>query len=189
MSLKSLKKALDFVLKWEGGFIDDPKDPGGATKYGISFRFLKSLAPELADIDRDGDVDFDDIFSLTEDDAVRIYTDRFWNALELSRLPDGLSVVLMDTAVNMGKSRAVKILQLALVQMEFCIVVDGIMGPKTHAAAIMVSCDLLLRQFFLERIWQYLNICNYNKNLRKFLPGWLNRVRSLNRVTKNDLTI
>jgi lysozyme family protein len=176
-----IDQALEFVLQWEGGFVNDPKDPGGATKYGISFRFLKKQAPELADIDKDGDVDADDIFSLSEEDARRIYRIHFWEALQLHRLPEPIAVAMMDTAVNMGKSRAARILQEALVSLGFNLAVDGIIGPKTRAHAVYALENLLLRQFFLERIWQYLNICNRNRNLRKFLPGWLNRVRDLNK--------
>lgn len=176
-----IDQALEFVLQWEGGFVNDPKDPGGATKYGISFRFLKKQVPELADIDRDGDVDRDDIFSLSEEDARRIYRIHFWEALQLHCLPAPMAIAMMDTAVNMGKSRAVRILQEALVRFGFNLAVDGILGPVTRETAFRVSESLLLREFFLERIWQYLNICNRNKDLRKFLPGWLNRVRDLNK--------
>jgi hypothetical protein len=57
----NFERAMSFTGKWEGGFVNDPKDPGGATKYGISLRFLRDLAPELGDVDGDGDVDADDV--------------------------------------------------------------------------------------------------------------------------------
>lgn len=82
-------RMIGFVIKWEGGYVNDPKDPGGETKYGIS----KKAFPNL------------DIKELTLQDAVRIYYDKYWKD-EWNNLGFALAACMLDTAVNMGMGRA-----------------------------------------------------------------------------------
>ena len=175
-----LQIALNFILHWEGGFVDDPQDPGGATKYGISFRFLKTLAPELADVDGDGDIDPDDVFSMSRNAAVAIYKDVFWNGLRLECVPNLIAVGMMDTAVNMGKSRAVKIAQTTVCKAGSRITIDGVVGKQTLGALQVIGADqIFIERFLFERLRHYGRICQANGNLKKFLPGWVNRVNAL----------
>jgi len=83
-------KAIDFVLKWEGGYTHDPLDPGGETNFGIS----KKSYPDL------------DIKNLTKEQAVEIYKRDYWLATKCDTLPYPLDIIVFDTAVNMGRSRA-----------------------------------------------------------------------------------
>ena len=83
-------KAIDFVLKWEGGYVHDPLDPGGETNFGIS----KKSYPDL------------DIKNLTKEQAVEIYKRDYWLATKCDTLPYPLDIIVFDTAVNMGRSRA-----------------------------------------------------------------------------------
>ena len=177
-----LNKALNFILEREGGLVNNPKDPGGITNHGISFRFLKQLHPELADIDGDGDVDADDIRALSQDDARTLYKAEFWDGLKLDLLPWRLAIFTMDTAVNMGKSRAVKIVQAALRGQGRIVVVDGLMGPATRAAIENVDLDILLRNVIAQRAWSYLSLCRRNAQLKAFLFGWLSRVEALEKA-------
>lgn len=180
--------AIDFVLAHEGGYVNDAVDLGGATKHGISLRFLRQLAPELADIDRDGDVDPEDIAAIKPHDAARIYRLVFWDSLKLDRLPHRLSIAVMDTAVNMGKSAAVRILQQALNRMGKSLAEDGALGPRTVAAAVACGeADLLINRYLISRIWRYQDIVHANRGLGKFLFGWLNRVRDLEEILSMDL--
>lgn len=71
------EKAHEFVQRWEGGYCDDAGDPGGATKYGVSLRFLRS---EGYDIDGDGDVDVDDVKAVTKAKARELFRKHFWPA-------------------------------------------------------------------------------------------------------------
>lgn len=103
-----------FVLHEEGGYVNDPRDPGGETKFGISKRSHPGL----------------DIRALTEADAVALYTANEWRALACSDLPAGLDLVAFDAGVNGGVTRGARWLQGALK-----VPVDGRIGPVTLAAA------------------------------------------------------
>jgi len=89
VEVMSFERAIDFTLKWEGGYSNDPTDPGGETKYGIS----KRAHPDL------------DITNLTLEDAKDIYRTEYWNASGCDNLPEPLDIVVFDTAVNMGVGR------------------------------------------------------------------------------------
>lgn len=91
----SFLKAMEFVLKWEGGYVNDPSDRGGETKYGIS----KRAYPRL------------DIKNLTKEQAQEIYLNDYWKASGADKLPWPLSLYVFDTAVNMGVKRALDFLK------------------------------------------------------------------------------
>lgn len=85
-------KAFDFTMKWEGGYVNDPNDPGGETKYGIS----KRSYPDI------------DIKNLTKDRAKILYRQDYWEALNCHKTPWPINIVLFDFGVNLGVSRAKK---------------------------------------------------------------------------------
>ncbi|MFA7098192.1 MAG: glycosyl hydrolase 108 family protein [Gammaproteobacteria bacterium] len=183
-------KAMAFVEQWEGGFVNDPRDPGGATKYGISLRFLRSLAPELGDVDGDGDVDADDVLALTPDKARDLYRKHFWEPLQLSIVPVAASMLLFDTAVNMGRLRAVRICQETL--RTFChqVAVDGIIGPQTQTAlrqVCMYHPDGLADRFCLHRLDHYSGIVEANDDLARYMRGWVNRTVALAKTARKEV--
>jgi len=90
--MKDFEIALKFVLKWEGGYSNDLRDPGGETKFGIS----KRSYPDL------------DISKLTLKQAKKIYYQNYWLKAGCDELPYPFNIVVFDTAVNMGRSRAIK---------------------------------------------------------------------------------
>ena len=90
--MNDFDKALKFVLKWEGGYSNDPNDPGGETKYGIS----KRSYPEL------------DISKLTLKQVKEIYYQNYWLKAGCDDLPYPFNIVVFDTAVNMGRRRALE---------------------------------------------------------------------------------
>src|SRR5690606_21344731 len=113
-------RAVEVVLKHEGGYVHDPRDPGGETKYGIS----KRSYPEL------------DIARLTREDAIAIYYRDWWQRYGYDRLQnDAIATKLLDMAVNMGPATAHRLLQEALVFLGYDIAVDGIIGLQTIGAA------------------------------------------------------
>jgi lysozyme family protein len=120
---ETFERAVAIVLAYEGGFVDDPRDAGGATNFGISQRAY----PEL------------DIAALTEDQAKAIYHRDYWEPIQGDALPAPLAIMTFDAAVNMGVGTAVRQLQTVL----GC-EVDGGMGPVTcGACAAVVEADEL----------------------------------------------
>lgn len=180
-----------FTAQWEGGFVDDPKDPGGATAFGISLRFLRALPLDLGDLDGDGDIDADDILCLDAAGARALYRAHFWDALGLEHMGGVLVTGVFDTAVNMGPRTAALILQRALGDTGTRVVEDGVLGPETMAAAKAAMARArgsrggrvaLADRFCVRRIEVYAKICEREVGLRRFLAGWVNRTLALCRA-------
>ncbi len=188
------------LLGIEGGFVDDPADRGGATKYGISLRFLKAagdIDEDLDgyadfDLDFDGDIDGRDIRKLSLGDARYLYLKFFWEELECESFPEPIGEMLFDQGVNGGNHAARKLLQQAI---NLClgragvspIGVDGGVGKETRRGLQKVLGHSLLgisaivdayRQVVKER---YKEIVRRNPSQARFLNGWLNRAEALGR--------
>lgn len=186
------------LLRTEGGFVDDPADRGGTTKYGISLRFLK--AEGAFDEDRDGVADFDldfdgdidgaDIRKLTVGDAQFLYLKCFWRALGCEALPKPIGEMLFDQGVNGGNHAAKVMLQRAV---NVCLAsdgqaligVDGAIGPETERAIETIDREIglpLLVLAYRDQVRQrYRAIVRRNPSQEKFLKGWLARADRLGR--------
>ncbi|QPM89165.1 holin-associated N-acetylmuramidase [Pseudooceanicola algae] len=127
---KSVQHLAEEIVAREGGFVNDPDDPGGATKHGVTIHTMRNLG---LDLDRDGDVDVADVQRLTVDQAVDIFLRRYLYAPRINQLPEQLVDTVFDMQVNAGNN-AVKILQRLVTEMGFPAVADGAIGPKTLAA-------------------------------------------------------
>jgi lysozyme family protein len=183
------ERCMAFVERWEGGFVDDPRDPGGATNCGISLRFLRDLGAPAGDVDGDGDVDADDVLALTPTGRRDLYFAHFWARPGLERLGGPpLDVAVFDAGVNMGARRATRILQRTLSGFVSGLIVDGTLGPRTAEAArdLAGACSgsrgtlcAVADRFCLERLADYAAICAANISLTRYLRGWLARVLSL----------
>ncbi|MDR1660423.1 MAG: hypothetical protein LBR94_08840, partial [Desulfovibrio sp.] len=127
--MKAFEKIWPFVLDHEGGYCNDPGDPGGPTKYGVSLRWLNGQG---MDVNKDGKIDAADIRALTPDDAKNLFKHYFWDYLKLDDFPPKTAEVMFDTAVNAGTGQAVKFLQRACNAMTPAqLAVDGALGPRT----------------------------------------------------------
>lgn len=182
--------AIGFVLAHEGGFVDHPDDPGGATNRGISLRFLRTQHPDAADIDGDGDIDADDIRLLTEDDARDLYRSRFWDALRLDDLPGAVAAAVFDTAVNCGPGRAVRFLQAACngLSDHLQLTEDGALGPKTRRGVGIVADRFGEQQLAEAVLWarqDYYNRLAAESRFRPFHLGWSRRVSALRNLIRN----
>ena len=150
-------RACTLILELEGGakFTDDPDDPGGATKYGISQRAYPDLH----------------IASLTEAQARALYLSDYWMAAGCDSMPWPLSLYVFDCAVNQGVGRAVRWLQIVL-----ALKVDGVVGPQTrNAARQSVKADA--DEFMALREQHYRGLPTFAKYGR----GWLNRLARVER--------
>lgn len=146
--------ALAFVLRAEGGDSDDPDDPGGRTRYGIS----KAAHPDV------------DIPTLTLAQAREIYRADYWRRVRGDDLPARLAFVAFDAAVNQGVPVAASLLQQAL-----GVQIDGEIGPRTLAAAARLR-EAVLPRFLRLRAMRYVQITRANPRTEKFLAGWLQRL-------------
>jgi len=165
-------------LEHEGGYVDHPNDPGGATKYGMSLRYLRRRGDLLGDFDGDGDVDVHDIRAMTEPQAKHAYEIGFWGPNRLNSVKSQLLAnKIFDMAVNMGSKQAWRLAQRAATRHGQELVDDGIVGRKTLAAMnalLDVDYDVLATLRELQRGF-YEGIMEQKPDLRAFRLGWLRR--------------
>jgi len=161
--------ALSFIRAREGGYVNDPTDKGGETKYGISDR-RDGLADGNTDVDGDGYPDTR-IKDLTEEQAGQIYFRDYWYPSYCSEWPDGISLFVFDSAVQHGAKKAIQLLQDAV-----GVTADGIVGQKTRTAVASADAEWLLTRCFLRRSRYYADIIKSNASQGKYLNGWFNRL-------------
>ena len=171
--------ALAIVLAHEGGFVDDPADPGGATKFGVSLRTLRALGDLAFDLDVDGDLDADDIKALTPEAAGAFYRKHFWDRYGYGTIHDlHLAAKLFDLAVNMGPGPAHRCLQRALRACRQPVTEDGILGPVTRQAVNAAEFLGLFPALKSEAAGFYRALAASDPARQKWLSGWLNRAYS-----------
>lgn len=129
--MQTVEQIAAAIVAREGGYVDDPDDPGGATNHGVTIGTMRSLG---LDLDGNGRVDKADVRRLDPAQAARIYVEHYFRRPRLDRLPATVQPSVFDMQVNAG-ANAVKILQRMLSRMGFPCTDDGIVGPKTEAAA------------------------------------------------------
>ena len=167
--------AVDPVLKHEGFRSDDPDDPGGATAYGISLRWLRTQGG-LGDFDGDGDVDVDDIWAMTEAEAVHLYYSEWWLREGYHLIPGPAGPKVFDLAINMGPRPANRVLQRAVRAADGpTLVDDGIVGVKTRATLSVLDGSLLRTGIRSEAAGHYRLLVRVNSTFKKYRNGWLNR--------------
>ncbi|MGR3711110.1 MAG: holin-associated N-acetylmuramidase [Alterinioella nitratireducens] len=127
----SVRQIASEIVAREGGFVNDPNDPGGATNFGVTIHTMRGLG---LDLDGDGDVDVADVRLMTADRATEIFIEHYYTRPGIDRLPEALQSSVFDMQVNAGAG-AVRILQRLLRDMGFDIAVDGTIGPQTIAAS------------------------------------------------------
>lgn len=127
------RRAFAFSMREEGGdaYTDDPRDPGGPTKYGVALRYNRECIP---DKDGDGDIDADDVKLLEEADALTLYRERYWTPAGCDALPGALAFMYADMVYNPGPGAAPRLLQRACNELGAALSVDGRPGPRTLEA-------------------------------------------------------
>ena len=147
--MTTFDQAFEIIIGHEGGYVNDPRDPGGETKYGVSKRAYPN----------------EDIKNLTLDRAKLLYKRDYWDAVEAESIPGAARLMVFDCAVNTGVGMAKKLLQRAVGTKD-----DGIIGPKTRAA-ISNTPDLAMKfaGFWLQYYTDLPGWPTYGK-------GWTRRV-------------
>lgn len=170
--------AVTKTLKHEGFKSDDPDDPGGATNWGTSLRWLRTKGL-FGDFDGDGDVDKDDIWMMTEADAVEVYHRFWWSANGYAEFQLTTGAKIFDLAINMGPKPAHRILQRAVRAVAGeRLVDDGVIGPATRDAVKRVSPESLRPAIRSEAAGHYRLLIAKKPVFEKYRNGWLNRAYS-----------
>ena len=169
--------ALHVVFRHEGKFSDHKNDKGGATKYGVSLRFLKAAG---IDIDLDGDIDIYDLLAINKEDAKYIYKSFWWDKYQYEAINSvPVATKILDLSINMGALQAHKIVQLAANKLGYKLLIDGILGEKSLYAINALSKlyqDDFIKNINNEAKQFYYSLVEKNPELSVFLHGWLNRV-------------
>jgi len=185
--MASFEKAIPLILLHEGGYINHPNDPGGATNFGISLRFLRGF-PSEGDFNRDGRVDAEDIINMTRDQASQLYRRHWWDRYQYGRINDQtIATKVFDLAVNMGADRAHRLLQSALNKTFMLrLSVDGILGNASFSVinAVMDGDEeQRLLTAYANEAWEfYQRLIERNPTLGVFRTGWRNRAFALTRA-------
>lgn len=172
MALFSL--AIPMILRHEGGFVNNSNDPGGATNFGVSLRWLRAqgLLAELAQEEGDpGQSDVMVVRNMTPLEASTFYSTYWWDKYNYTAiLPQAVANKIFDMAVNLGAPRAHRMVQRAVGMPQ-----DGVLGAKTLAEVntmssltLLVTLQDLQAQFYRQLVFT-------NPALQPFLQGWLNR--------------
>ncbi len=125
------------IVRREGGYVNDPDDPGGATNHGVTIHTMRRLG---LDLNRDGQVDATDVKALPRSKAIDIFVEHYFYRPQIDALPEPLQATVFDMYVNAG-ANAVKILQRLLNEMGQDVQVDGVIGPHTIRAAHQVNAE------------------------------------------------
>lgn len=179
--MRSVEAIADEIIDREGGYVNDPADPGGATKYGVTIHTMRRLG---LDLDGDGRVTVSDVRRITKRTARKIFVDHYYHRPRIAALPEPLQATVFDMYVNAG-SNAVKILQRLLNSMGQSLSVDGAIGPKTIAAAeasAELAPDHIRDAYGIERRNYYYRLADRRPASRKFARrrdggkgGWIRR--------------
>lgn len=130
--MKSIHSIAKEIVAREGGYVNDPDDPGGATNLGVTIGTMKRLG---IDLDRDGDVDQRDLRQLSRVQAVEIFIKHYFQSPKIDNLPEVLHATVFDMQVNAG-ANAIRILQRLLGVFGHKLADDGVIGPMTKRAAV-----------------------------------------------------
>lgn len=161
------ERCLTEILHHEGGFVDHPKDPGGATNLGVTLNTAKA---HRLDVDGDGDVDKIDVRLLKPRDVRAVYRTSYWSAVGCDSLKPGVDLIVFDLAVNSGVGRAARFLQEAVGAEP-----DGKVGPKTLALANRLPASELVLRIRNRRERFYRGLGTF----ATFGRGWMARLNAV----------
>lgn len=179
--MKDVETLAREIVAREGGYVNDPDDPGGATKHGVTIGTMARLG---MDLDGDGRITPADVRRLDRDQAVEIFLEHYYARPRISALPAVLQPSVFDMYVNAG-ANAVRILQRLLGELGEAVAVDGVIGPQTiraAKAALAKAPDHLADAYGIARRNYYYDLADRRPSSRKYARrrdggkgGWIRR--------------
>jgi lysozyme family protein len=158
---------IPFVLKEEGGYTDNPADPGGATNCGITANTFIAWLDKHQQPRRP-------VKTITSAEVLQIYRECYWDVMQCAALPAPVDLAVFDFGVNAGPARSIKYLQLAL-----GITADGVIGAATLSTANRTDAKAIALRLLDLRNAYYRQIVAAQPSLHVFLDGWFERVASI----------
>jgi lysozyme family protein len=167
--ISNWQKSFELMLKSEGGYVNNPADPGGMTNLGVTKATWENW------VGRESDEA--EMRGLTPEKVEPLYKKKYWDAVRADDLPVGLDYLMFDFAVNAGPGRAIKLLQSAV-----GVTPDGGFGPLTLAAVQAIDPVELIEKFSQAKEDFYRSLGTF----ATFGKGWLNRVADV-KVKANSM--
>ena len=170
--MADVNKLLPFILKWEGGYVNDPSDLGGATNKGVTIATWKQVG---YDKDGDGDIDIQDLKLITNEDVkCKVLKPHYWDRWKADQINNqSVANILVDWVWASGVN-GIKIPQRIL-----GVSVDGVVGNKTISALNAESPKRIFQKIYEARVQFIEDICKSRPANAKFKKGWLNRLNAL----------
>lgn len=179
--METVQEIAQDIVAREGGYVNDPDDPGGATNFGVTIHTMRRLGLDLTG---DGRIDVRDVKALTQRQAVDIFIKHYFERPKIGQLPEPIQASVFDMYVNAG-SNGVKILQRLLGQLGLEVSVDGVLGPQSLAAAqqaMDLAPDHLVDAYGIARRNYYFRLADNRPASRKYARtrkggkgGWITR--------------
>lgn len=179
--MQTVREIATEIVGREGGYVNDPDDPGGATKWGVTIQTMRRLKMDLTG---DGRVTERDVKNLSKSQAIEIFEEHYFKKPGIAGLPGVLQASVFDMYVNAG-GNAVKILQRMLCDMGQAVTVDGALGPQTCAAAHAAFADApgyIADAYAIARRNYYFRLADRRRASRKYARtragtkgGWIKR--------------
>jgi len=179
--MQTVQEIAEEIVRREGGYVNDPDDPGGATNYGVTIHTMRRLGLDLTG---DGQVNLADVAALTARDAAQIFIRHYFQDPQIAALPEPLHATVFDMYVNAG-SNSIRILQRLLNDMGGDLQVDGTLGPhtiKATYAAFARAPDHMVDAYGIARRNYYYALADRRPASRKYARrrdggkgGWIKR--------------
>ena len=172
--MADFKKFFPILLLNEGGFVNNPADPGGATNKGITLVVFQTYAKKLLNIDPT----LDNLKKLTNDQAYILYKHLYWDTMLGDQfVSQELANIVCDFCVNSG-NEGVKLLQQVLNKLGSKLIVDGQLGAATLGEIAKYNVVDIYQNYKQGRKDFYIHLCEHNPKFLIFKTGWLNRVNN-----------
>lgn len=167
--MADFEQAIKHVLKWEGGLVDHPADPGGLTNRGITIGTFKKYASKVG-----LEPTRENLISLTEDQAKQIYKEVYWKNIQGDLInSQAVANIFLDGHVNMG-TNGIKVMQR-----ELGVEADGVVGPITLSVLNTSAPVVVFNGYKDSRELYYKELAEKKPKMNVFLKGWLNRINDI----------